>query len=108
MDVVAGVTIRRCNKADATVLMLDEASDPISSSLDGGKSRGRVLGPKFQRSKRDSKTGLSLDPRGRLNDATTLSVASIVEPFIGPPLSECKTQPARVLSGCSRRMRSIT
>jgi hypothetical protein len=42
---------------------------------------------------KDSEYGLSSLTRGRLNDGTTprlWRVHSIVAPFIGPPLSECK------------------
>ena len=57
----------------------------------------------------DSENGLSLETLGRLNDGTTPSrciVASMVAPFIGPPLSA--TQPTRSTSGpASSRMRWI-
>src|SRR5262249_27938696 len=58
-----------------------------------------------------SEYGLSSDTLGRLNDGTTprrCSVASIVAPFIGPPLSACSTQPVRSTSAFSCRMRSIS
>src|ERR1019366_4379907 len=60
--------------------------------------------------KRASENGLSSLTLGRLKDATTprrCNVASMVDPFIGPPLSACKTRelrttPSRVQADSTR------
>src|ERR1700737_198536 len=51
----------------------------------------------FRVRKSDSEYGLSLLTCGRLNDGTMpshCSIASIVEPRMGLPLSECRIKPA--------------
>ena len=116
-DVVAGVARGRRDEADAAVLVLvvvpgDEPRDPRPRLRRRRRSpRAGYSGQYFSVRNSASENGLSSETRGRLNDGTTprrCSVASIVAPFIGPPLSECSTQPARSMSPASARMRSTS
>ena len=55
-----------------------------------------------------SEYGLSLLAEGRLNDGTTpnlCSVASMVAPFMGDPLSECSTNPCPLIPSARQALR---
>src|SRR5258708_10330632 len=81
----------------------DCACSTVANGLDGYS--GRYLSVR----NRASENGLSSLTLGRLKEATTprrCNVASIVEPFIGLPLSECSTRPRGSSRSCAHVRRN--
>jgi hypothetical protein len=100
-NITAGVPIIRRDKLNRTVLMLmvvprDERGDPGPCRVECREGLRRKGGAVLERAKQRFRVIVTLT-RGRLKDGITPSrskVASIVAPFIGPPLSACSTRPA--------------
>ena len=73
---------------------LAEASNPVPRLLERGEAAHGPVGRYLQVRNSASEKGLSLLTRGRLKEAVTPSrsiVARVVAPFIGLPLSACRT-----------------
>ncbi len=87
------------DEADRAVMVLaiipaNEALNPVPRLIKRGKAAGGPVGRYLQVRNRASEKGLSLLARGRLKEAVTPSrsiVARMAAPFIGLPLSACKT-----------------
>ena len=99
-----GMSLSGRDILDSTVPILmfvpeDKVIHPTPSCLDTLKRFTRISRAVFQGSEQTFRVRIIITHRSRLNDGTTPSrceVASMVTPFIGPPLSACNINRPRL------------